>query len=516
MINEIIFLSIIFLSGSTFTYVLLQDKHVPYALGFIIGSAMQIVIGTFLVITGLPVSPIVNVCLVFLVSIVCFVFRKKFSFIFKINILKASLFMLLSVFVISIVVYNLFNEGWVKYTNDSTFFLSTIQTLARSGGSALELWFSTTRTYGMALLHLPATVIGELYIRTVFPLLGISLVLALMWFVYRGGFGKVRTRKLITLVILSGLLLISNNRYVFNAFYIHTNLLCAAMALTISACGWLMIHDKTEYQNRYLAIISVTLFALIVSRAESVIIGFMALIPLISIEKVVSIRQKQLLLFAYGLPTTLYYGFVIYTQGGDILNMINTPALYGMSNLTPIIYCLFGLLVIFVAFLLGLLYKLKLFSYLSKKAGVIVESGLWVFLLFYFITESRYFVLNIYSIYENFILGEGAWGLSVVFLTLLMILAILLVKKPDSMAVLRFPITTFMPVMMLTAYLAGGHHMTGPGGSMNRMFIQIVPLTILYIVMSVALGEMRFIKRIDSNDLKGIDEKRLSAEQEMR
>jgi len=467
---------------------------------------MQIVTGTFLFITGYPVSPIVNVLLVFLVSVACLIFRNKFSRFLKINIFKVLLFMLLSVFIISIVVYSLFYEGWVKNTNDSIGLISTMQTIARSGGLALNLRDIVSILVGPALLHLPATVAGELYFRAVFPLLSISVVLALMWFVYRGCFGRVKTRKLLVMVILSGLLLISNNRYVFHSFYVHAHLVCAAMALTVSACGWLMMHDKKEHQNGYLAIMSVALFALIVSRPESVLIGFMALIPLISTKIMISIRQKQVLLYAFGIPTVVYYGFVIYSQGSGILTMINTPGYYGMSNLTPILYCLLGILVICLSFLLSTLYKHKLFSYLSGRATVIAECGLWVFLLYYFITETELFRLNVISVYENFIIGEGAWGFSVVFLTLLAMLVLLFVKNPNSMTALRFPVTTFMPVMMITSYLAGARHMTGPFGSMNRMFIQIVPLAILFIVMSAALGELKFIRRIDSDKVSEIED----------
>ena len=101
MINEIVFLSIIFLSGSMLTYVLLQNKYASCALGFIVGSVMQIAIGTILIITGYPVSPVVNVLLVLLVSIICFCFRMKYISFSKIGVTKAIIFVLLSVGFIS-------------------------------------------------------------------------------------------------------------------------------------------------------------------------------------------------------------------------------------------------------------------------------------------------------------------------------------------------------------------------------------------------------------------------------
>ena len=506
MINEIFFLSIIFLSGSIFAYVLLKDKHAVYALGFIIGSAVQIVIGTFLIMTGFPVSPVVNVLLVFLVSIVCFIFRKKLSCVLEIKLFNALLFTLVSVFVISIVVYSLFYEGWAKYTNDSFEFLDLALVLAGRGGSVLGQYYLTSRLFGPALLQLPATAAGELYLRAVFPLLGISVVLALLWFVYRGCCGRVRTGKLLACVILSGLLLISNNRFIFHSFYIHSHMVCAAMVLTVSACGWLMIHDKKEYQNGYLAIISVALFALIVSRAESVIIGIFALIPLISDVKTISIRQKQALLFAFGIPTTIYYGFVILTLGGNI-----NADTFSMGDLAPIIYCLLGILVICLAFLLKVLYNLKLFAYLAGRATIIAECGLWLSLLIYYITDPWLLRWTITAFYSLFVAGEGAWGLSVVFLIIITLLILSFIKNPDSMTALRFPVTVFMPIMMISTHLQGGAPRAGPGGSFNRMFIQIVPLVVLFIIMSIALGESRFAKCKDLNEEISVDEEKSTA-----
>jgi len=114
--------------------------------------------------------------------------------------------------------------------------------------------------------------------------------------------------------------------------------------------------------------------------------------------------------------------------------------------------------------------------------------------------------MNVVSIYENFIVGQGAWGLSIVFLTMITLLVLIFIKNSDNLTILRFSVTTFVPIMIISAYLRGGAYRIGPGDSFNRMFIQIVPIVILFIILSVALGEFRYAKYIGK--IKNISDKK--------
>jgi len=510
MINEIVYMSALFFTGSLFISAFSLGRFASPTLGFIAGTAIQITVGTLLLMTTRPILPVIVALCSFTASIVLLLFMKRSSLIRSLNltnIFKCGVYTIASVLFVSVAVGLLFNEGWAKYSSDSFRYLKLAHEMSHDGVTVFSGGELITGLFGASLMHLPATMNRELYVRSVFPILSVSVILALMWFIYRGCQKRVNPTKTIIFMVLAGLLLISINRYVFTSFYIHTHMICAAMTLVVSACGWLMIHDKKEYQSGYLAVLSVALFALIVTRAESAIIGIFLLIPLISSEKTITIRQKQVLLLAYGIPTTLYYGFVIFILGGNISDIINADIL-GMGSFAPIIYCMLGILAICLAFLLKVLYNLKLFAYLAGRATIIAECGLWLFLLIYYVTDAWLLRLTITAFYYLFVVGEGAWGLSVVFLAIVTLLILLFVKNPEGMTALRFPVTIFVPIMMVSTHLQGGPPRVGPGGSFNRMLIQIVPLLVLFIIMSAALGESRFFKRNDANEEIQVDEEK--------
>ena len=497
MINEIVFLFTAFIAGSIFTGASSLGKFSIPALGFIIGCALQIIIGTILAFTGKPVSPILNILLVLGFSIAWLFYKKKTTFLKDIRLSKILLYIALPFSIITIFTIYFFNEGWARYSGDSWGILRTLQDIAQNGALYISPLDITTRLFGSILLHLPATVAGEFYMRAVLPLLGISIIFALMWFVYIGCGRALQAKKTILLVIMAGLLLLSNNSFIFHSLYIHTHLICAAMALLITGCGWLMVRDKPENRNGYLAIIVIAIPAFILTRTESVMIASMAIIPMIAVKDVISIKQKRIILLSFGLSTLLCYGYIIIAYGS---RLYTDPDMLGMGGLTPIAYSIFGLIIICLALFLRQLCKLKIVNILMSKAVVIVECFLWISLLILYIVIPGIIVDNLRSIYRNFVLGLGAWGWSVIVLTVMVLLVLIYVRIPKSFSILRFPVTTFMPIMLITAPLAGGYHRPGPGGSLNRMFIQIVPLVILFIVMSIALGEFRFVKRKDPNE----------------
>ena len=75
----------------------------------------------------------------------------------------------------------------------------------------------------------------------------------------------------------------------------------------------------------------------------------------------------------------------------------------------------------------------------------------------------------------------GRWGASLVILGALVVVA--LAVSRGKTAALRFPVTTFAPVALLLAYLRDeGAYRVGQYDSLNRMFIQVVPLAVLYVV----------------------------------
>jgi len=101
--------------------------------------------------------------------------------------------------------------------------------------------------------------------------------------------------------------------------------------------------------------------------------------------------------------------------------------------------------------------------------------------------EPRTLVASVYHTGRNLIAGEGRWGLSLVLLGIMAFAALLLFRAPHQIF-LRFPLTTFVPLALLLAYLRSGPYRSGYADSLNRMWMHVVPLAVLYVLVAAAHG----------------------------
>jgi hypothetical protein len=75
----------------------------------------------------------------------------------------------------------------------------------------------------------------------------------------------------------------------------------------------------------------------------------------------------------------------------------------------------------------------------------------------------------------------------------------LFTNRGAALVALRFPLTSFIPVFVLLAYLRDGGYRVGEGDSLNRMLMQFVPLAVLYV--GVALLDWRPTKSDEAPQL---------------
>jgi hypothetical protein len=112
------------------------------------------------------------------------------------------------------------------------------------------------------------------------------------------------------------------------------------------------------------------------------------------------------------------------------------------------------------------------------------EIGLWLVLFLAAFVDPATFFSSWNAAIENVIMGKGLWGYSVIVLGLLFTGVLILTKAPERIF-LRFPVTVFLPVGMLLAFLRGNPYRVSPIDSFNRMFLHIVPIAILFISSSL-------------------------------
>jgi len=477
MIVELIFVFLIYLSGFIFVYSLGLRGFSILAFGFIAGLALQVSIGGLQLVIGLPTTPILTAFPMLLLPLFWLLYKRNPNSISRNNLPRFFLFVT-AVFVITIIsVVYFFGEGWAAFTFDSYRYLLASRLMYSGRFDILSEDLLTKRMFGVPIIHMPAQMSGEFYLRSVFPLLGISTVAAVLWFIKKSLEDVLSKRVVWLMIAVAALLIISNNRFVWNMFYINGHMLCAALALIISALGWLIAQNKVNNPIRLFPLIIVSIPALIFTRPESVIIAALAIVPMVASDRF-SLRQKQILLLTHGIATTIFYGYVTWFLGVGI----------GRFH---VLYLVFGIAVICLSGLFKYLLNLKIFVFVVKHASIIAEITLWVALALLYLYNPAVLTISIRAAYENLLLGEGAWGLSFVILIAITFAILFIIDLPKNMAILRFPVTTFLPTMFLLAYLRGGAYRVGPGDSMNRMLVQIVPLVVLFIVMAISFGKPR-------------------------
>ena len=465
MIVELLSVLTIFIGGCALTRVTgLKGWPLP-AIGFAAGVALLVIIGTLQAITALPTSPVLALVLTFLLPVAWW-FRAFLSGQ-EVSIKPIPTIITLFIFILaSLVLRNI-----VSVTPDS-FQYVTIGSLLESGNfSEASPLILLKRFIAVPILHSPANLAEGFYIRSITPLLALSLLICLVWFINKGLSVSLKDPVIISLFTTAAvLLLVTNNRFVFNMFYINSHMLVALFLLLLVGSGWLLLRQADVPQQTLIMLQVISIPVLTLARPEASIYAGIALIPILIAERV-SLKNRMLLLLVLGVSVISWHGFLWIKYDADGSDV-------PFSVLAMLAY---GILVIIITPLLAWKPLYKLIPY----SVVLTESGLWLALLVMVYINPSIFHRSVLATIENVILDAGGWGVSLAFIGFIVLGVLVFSQVPDRL-ILRFPLTTFIPLSLLLAYLRSGAYRVGHGDSLNRMFIHILPLAVLFIVSSAA------------------------------
>jgi hypothetical protein len=363
----------------------------------------------------------------------------------------------------------------VTFHSDTFTYLLAARMLADGTyASDISRYLVTNRTLGVPLLHAPASLAGDYYLRSIAPLLAVATVAALVW-LFQRGVARVPTLAAAprTALAVAGVaLLVTNNRVVFNAFYLNGHLLHAALALLVVGTGWLLVTGAPVPRRVLTTLQLLAIPGLIVTRPEGLLVLVLALLPTWFSD--VPPRHRSATLAVAGVFGAGWYGFQIWVyldRGGDLPVSLLGPAALALllipASLVP-----------------------RRWSPSTRQAVAAlwaVEALLWLALLVAAVREPRTLVASVYHTGRNLLAGEGRWGLSLALLAI-MAFAALVLYRPPYQIFLRFPLTTFVPLALLLAYLRGGPYRSGYADSLNRMWMHVVPLVVLYVIVAAGHG----------------------------
>lgn len=441
-------------------------------LGFIAGTAAFVTIGLLQVVTVLPTTPVLTLVLVVVLPAMWWLYRHVQGH----DVFVAPGQAVHTVLTVVLLVIVLRGANLVSWHVDSFRYVMTGALLA--DGNYRELVSEnllTKRLLSVPILHTPATLADEYYLRSLVPLLALAIMGALAWLYWNGVRDRVGPVTLIGIGALGVALLVTNNRFVFHAFYINGHLFFAALLLAIVGCAWLLATNRTLPEPGLLTLLLVSIPALVVTRPEASIVAGVALLPFV-VSARIAVAHRIAALAVLGGSVALWHGLIVVIQ------------LTGGSSLP---FSAVGGLTLGVVILL--LIPVMLWRTLPRFGGLILvtaEMLLWLALIALAVRDPANLRTSLRATAENVLLGAGSWGLSLVALAVLGAGVFVLLKAQEQIF-LRYPLTTFVPLAFLFAYLRDSPYRVGDGDSLNRMLIQVVPLATLYVIVAMASGVWR-------------------------
>ncbi|MCF8078542.1 MAG: hypothetical protein K9K88_04595 [Desulfobacterales bacterium] len=435
------------------------------AFGYVTGIALMVILGGLQVVIAQPTTPVLTLCLTMLIPIAVWIWFHKKGSAPSFRILPALLFSLAAAAAIAglyaVKLLNLTPDSY-QYAQVGSLFESSRMELAQPS-------LLLKRTLAVPLLHAPANLADHFFLFSITPLLALATSVILAWFCQKGlQSGQVNWLTIWTLPICAALLLLANQFFIYNAFYVNGHILYCALLLLIAGGSWLYASNADIPKTALSCILFCAVPALVIARPEGGLQAGLVLLPVFVSEKF-PVRLRALLAAVLGFSILVWNGFLWlkFSAAGQTAPI----SVIGMFWL--------GVLAVgFIPFLYSHFFGRFSFRFLS-----LAEITLWVALLATALREPEVFILSVNATIENVFMGAGLWGYSLVVL-LLLFAGVLVITDTSDRIFLRFPVTTFIPFGLLLAHLRDLPYRIGAFDSFNRMILHVVPIAILFVVSS--------------------------------
>jgi len=441
-------------------------------LGFIVGASGYIAVATLVLMTAVPRLPIVSLTLLLGVASVWWLRRTAKT---DRDTLLAPAAIALPLTAAAVLTAR--GARLVNYHFDSLEHAAHTAMMATGRLTYIDIAHVQFRGIGFPLLHTPAPLAGELYLASVGPLLALSLLGALLWFTRAAVPVDGDSRRPLVVGLLGALLLLSNNRVVFHAFYLHGHTITAATLLAFAGSGWLLALGNRPWLHRSLSLIQLAVLpALVLARPESIAIAALVIAPTLLSSRIAR-RHRIAVAGIYGAAVLAPQLFFI-AEGYRVAGEPHSNTL----TLLPI-----GLVGATVALLLARLQvppaRERAWITLAYAVILVATAGM-------FVVSPEVMTASVRALWGNVAQGGGGWGGSILVLAVLLGTVLILTALPERRH-LAFPVLTFIPAALLLALARDGAYRVDPADSLNRMLLHVVPLAVLLLTSTIVAGSAR-------------------------
>lgn len=357
-------------------------------------------------------------------------------------------------------------------TADSFRYVTLASLLSMGDGAQRASWFLLqSRGLAMGALHGLAP-LDPGYLRSIGPLLGLS-TLALVWSAVRAELTpRLGGRAGWLVATLAAVLLATNSRFVFTSFYVNGHVEFAVWLLLLVAAGRAVVAAPTRATWPTAALVGLVGVALTVLRPEGVLVALLALTPMVVAAELPE-RWRGAVLAVVGVGSVVWHAAVLWPRGDEF-----NVEVAGLAGL--------GLVLVLVGATVEVADRLLARRPLGH-VPVLVQAHalLWLITLAWGVTDAATLRRSVVATVRN-VTSDGLWGSSLWLLGAMVVVGLALVSV-DRVGTLLFPLASFVPLGLLLALLRGGGYRFGPGDSLNRMLVHVVPLAVV-LVGAMAAG----------------------------
>jgi hypothetical protein len=473
VINELLVLTVMLVAGCAVMRTTGVTGWGLPGLGLLAGILLWIAVGFLQVAAWVPAWPWITMVLTLGLSVGWWVWRWRQGADVGVRLVPA----LASLAGLWAAVAAFRGLNMVKWHTDSFVYLMVGRLLADGDYRSVNtIELVSTRVLGVPLLHAPANMAGEFYLRSITPLLAIATIATTAWFLRQGtrmGAGRLPAAVVTSLLVL---LLLTNNRVIQNSFYINGHMLMGAVVMIIAASGWLLAASDRSPRQALMVLQILAIPALVIIRPEGPLMGILILLPT-WLAPQISRTYRSITMAVFGGATVLLalvQGWFFVDRDVAMPSSVTGPLALGFATLLAI--------------------PLLRWKWLNRRTVLLLwvaEAGLWLATLAIAQANRGSGTLksSIHATYVNLFHGAGAWGLSIVILSVLLVLGYLCFRQAPHQILLRFPLTTFVPFVFLMAYLREGGYRIGLADSLNRMIMHEVPLAVLLLLVVLTVGD---------------------------
>ncbi len=481
-------IEIVFILGSTSAGVLLlhatglRDWGVA-PLGFIVGAAGYVAVGTAMLMMAVPRLPIATLAAMMMLAVGYWVRHVPDAAGRR----QAGRYLGVTLPLLLLAVVSFRGLRLVNLHFDSLEHAAISSMLASGRLTYTDTAFVQFRGIGFAMLHSPAPLAGELYLASMGPLLALSILGAVVWFTAAAAHEYQGSRWPVTVGLLGAALLATNNRMVFHAFYLHAHTITAATMLILVAAGWLLaLRTRPSLRPALYAMQIAVLPALVLARSEALVVAGLAIAPTLLSSKIA--RRHRIILAATYAVTLIAPQLFFIAEGFRVADgpHPNTVALLVLGVMAG------GSAVVVAR--LNLSHRVEQGALAVGYASILGSAAALAFV------TPEIMHPSLRALWGNTVLGGGGWGVSLIALATLLALA-LIIDRPPQRHHLVFPVITFVPAALLFALARGSSYRIDPADSLNRMLLHVLPLAILVMTATIVAVSARGTQAPDAHSV---------------